>query len=134
MRAELAPDVNAAVRVVNCAVGGHAIQRWNDPAEDAGLWDRCIAQKLPAAGVRADQVRVLWHKAANQFTLGPGGTPLPTYPAAGSDYEAFTRNLATFAACVRTKLPAVQAVYTSSRSYGGFAGSPGRGEPRSTSG
>jgi hypothetical protein len=128
---ELADEVNAAVRVVNCAVGGHAIERWNDPAEDADLWDRCLSIRLPSAGVRPDQVRVLWHKAANQFTTGPGGAPLPTYPAAGSDYEAFTRNLTAFAARVRTKFPAVQAVYTSSRSYGGFAGSAARGEPLS---
>jgi hypothetical protein len=128
---EFAAEVNDAVRVVNCAVGGHAIERWNAPAEDAELWDRCISHKLPAAGVRPDQVRVLWHKAANQFTTGPGGAALPTYPAAGSDFEAFTRNLTTFAARVQTKFPAVQAVYTSSRSYGGFAGNAARGEPLS---
>ncbi len=128
---ELAVEVNPAVRVVNCAVGGHAIERWNDPAEDAELWDRCIAQLLPAARVRHDQVRVIWHKAANQFTTAGGGVPLPTYPVEGSDYEAFIRNLSTFASRIRSKFPAVQAVYTSSRSYGGFAGHPGRGEPLS---
>ncbi|HUH12730.1 MAG TPA: hypothetical protein VMK65_06450, partial [Longimicrobiales bacterium] len=128
---EFAPEVNASVRVVNCAVGGHAIERWNDPAEDGELWDRCIGERLPASGIRLDQVRVLWHKAANQFTTGPGGEPLPLYPAAGSDYEAFLENLGTFASRVRSEFPALQAVYTSSRSYGGFAGNPGRGEPLS---
>lgn len=131
VRAELAAEVNPAVRVVNCAVGGHAIEKWNDPAFDAVLWDRCIAQRLPAAGVRLDQVRVIWHKAANQFTSGAGGSPLPTYPASGSDYEAFIRNLSTFATRAPSKFPALQAVYTSSRSYGGFAGSADRGEPLS---
>lgn len=131
VRNEFAAEVNAAVQVVNCAVGGHAIERWNDPAEDSDLWDRCISQRLPAAGVRVDQVRVLWHKAANQFTTAPGGAPLPTYPSAGSDYEAFSRNLSAFASRVRSKFPAVQAVYTSSRSYGGYAANPGRGEPLS---
>jgi hypothetical protein len=28
--------VDPAVRVVNCAVGGHAIERWIDPTYDAG--------------------------------------------------------------------------------------------------
>jgi hypothetical protein len=131
VRTEFAGQVNPAVRVVNCAVGGHAIERWNDPAEDADLWNRCIGQQLPAAGVRVDQVRVVWHKAANQFTTGPGGEPLPTYPAQGSDYAKFLLNLSTFASRLPTKFPAVQAVYTSSRSYGGFAGGLARGEPLS---
>lgn len=131
VRTEYSAEVNAGVRVVNCAVGGHAIERWNDPAEDGDLWDRCTTQRLPAAGVRLDQVRVVWHKAANQFTTGAGGAALPTYPSAGSDYEAFIRNLGVFASRVRSKFPAVQAVYTSSRSYGGYANSITRGEPLS---
>jgi hypothetical protein len=126
-----APEVNPAVRVVNCAVGGHAIERWIDPAYDGVLWDDCISRKIPQAGLRPDQVRVLWHKAANQFTTGSGGAAKPTYPDAGSDYAAFLANLAEFAARVPTEFPSVQAVYASSRSYGGFAGSPGRGEPLS---
>lgn len=129
-RTEYAGEVNAAVRIVNCAVGGHAIERWNDPAFDVTLWDRCIGQRLPAAGVRVDQVRVIYHKAANQFTTA-GGAPLPSYPAAGSDFENFRASLQIFAARVKGKFPSVQAVYTSSRSYGGFADSPGRGEPLS---
>jgi hypothetical protein len=131
VQTEFSAEVNAAVRVVNCAVGGHAIERWNDPSEDSDLWDRCIVQRLPAAGVRLDQVRVIWHKAADQFTTAGGGMPLPMYPASGSDYEAFSVNLTVFASRVLGKFPAVQAVYTSSRSYGGYAGSPGRGEPLS---
>ncbi|MDH5234123.1 MAG: hypothetical protein OEW77_04125 [Gemmatimonadota bacterium] len=128
---EYAAAVDPSVRVVNCAVGGHAIERWIDTLYDATLWDDCVARKLPAAGLRLDQVRVLYHKAADQFTTGAGGAALPVYPAAGSDYENFGRNLDAFAGRVRAKFPAVQAVYTSSRSYGGFAGSAGRGEPLS---
>jgi hypothetical protein len=124
-------QVDARVRVVNCAVGGHAIERWNDPAYDHALWDDCADRRLPAAGVRPDQVRVLYHKAANQFTRGPGGAPLPLYPDPGSDYHAFVRHLEAFAARVPEKFPGVRAVYTSSRSYGGFAGNPARGEPLS---
>jgi hypothetical protein len=126
-----AGERNPQVRVVNCAVGGHAIERWNDPAFDDRLWDICLSVRLPQAGVRPDQVRVLYHKAANQFTVGPSNQPLPVYPAAGSDYDNFLGNLQAFAARVPEKFPAVQAVYTSSRSYGGYAGGPGRGEPLS---
>jgi hypothetical protein len=131
VRGAWAGEVNAQVRVANCAVGGYAIERWNDPQEDARLWDACISSRLPAAGIRPDQVRVLYHKAANQFTAGPGGTVLPLYPAAGSDYANFLANLAVFATRVPVKFPSVQAVYTTSRSYGGYAPHAGRGEPLS---
>lgn len=131
LRTEFAGRVNPAVRVVNCAVGGHAIERWIDPAFDGTLWDDCVQRRLGQAGVRLDQVLVLYHKAANQFTTAQGGGPLPAYPAAGSDYDNFRTNLTAFAARVRSKFPAVRAVYTSSRTYGGYAGNPGRGEPLS---
>ena len=132
VRTDYAGKVNPAVRVVNCAVGGHAIEKWIDPTDDDVLWDRCIEQQLPAAGVRLDQVRVIWHKAADQFTTTAGGAALPVYPEAGSDYAAFVLHLSQFAARVKPHFPAVQAVYTSSRSYGGYAGNgASRGEPLS---
>jgi hypothetical protein len=132
VRSEYASVVNPAVRVVNCAVGGNAIERWIDPAYDATLWYQCIMQRLPEAGVRLDQVRVIYHKAADQFTTGENNSALPLYPDAASDYENFRGNLQRFAERVKTIFPAAQAVYTSSRSYGGFAGSPTRrGEPLS---
>lgn len=124
-------EVNPAVRLVNCAVGGHAIERWNDPSYDGVLWDDCITRKLPAAGVQAGQVRVIYHKAANQFGVAQGGGALPLYPAAGSNHDAFRANLGTFATRVAQKFPSVQAVYTSSRSYGGFSTRTDRGEPQS---
>lgn len=123
-------EISASVKVVNCAVGSHAIERWNDPVYDGTLWDACLTTKLSEAGLRPDQVRVLWHKAANQFTTS-GGKLAPPYPDEGSDFFTFRRNLAVFAARVPVKFPSVQAVYVSSRSYGGFADSPGRGEPLS---
>lgn len=126
-----AGEVATSVRLVNCAVGGHAIERWNDPAFDDVLWTDCIDRKLAARGVRRDQVRVLLHKAANQFGLAQGGGALPLYPAAGSNHERFLANLDAFAQRVRPMFPAVQAVYTSSRSYGGFTPRPDRGEPQS---
>jgi hypothetical protein len=118
-------DVNPEVLVVDCAVGNHAIERWNDPAYDAVLWDACKGAKLPAAGLSPDQVRVIYHKAANQF-----GVPV-TYPDPGSDFASFQANLTAFSKRVRTELPSVRAVYTSSRSYGGFTSRPERGEPLS---
>jgi hypothetical protein len=128
---EYAAAINPAVRVVNCAVGGHAIERWLDESYDDALWRRCVEERLPQRGVRLDQVRVIWHKAANQFTTLAGGEAKPPYPDPGSDYASFMENLAQFAERVPAWFPEVQAVYTTSRSYGGFASSPARGEPLS---
>jgi hypothetical protein len=118
-------EVNPEVTVVDCAVGSHALERWIDPAYDGVLWDACRKTKLPAAGLASDQVRVVWHKAAN------GSGAAVTYPDPGSDYATFQANLTAFARRVREELPSVQAVYTSSRSYGGFSDRPERGEPLS---
>jgi hypothetical protein len=124
-------EVREGVRIVNCSVGAHAIERWNDPAYDAVLWDDCIGRRLPLANLRLDQVRVIYHKAANQFGAAPGGGQLPPFPSPAANYHAFMANLQTFAGRVRGRFPAVEAVYTTSRSYGGYVpqGSP-RGEPQ----
>jgi len=74
---------------------------------------------------------VVYHKAANMNTSGPGGSRLPAYPDPASDFFAFRRNLTAFSARVKAKVPSVQAVYTTSRSYGGYATSFTRGEPLS---
>lgn len=124
-------DVNPAVRIVNCAVGGHAIEKWLDPKFDAVLWDACQDQKLGMAGVRPGQVRVIYHKAADQFGIGEGGVALPSYPAPGSDYEHFIQNLTAFKTRLAAEFPSVQAVYTSSRSSGAFTDQVARGEPLS---
>lgn len=123
--------INPEVVVVNCAVGGRAIEDWIDPASDAVLWDACIGTRLPAAGLSLRHVKVVYHKAANEHTTLAGGAPRPAYPDPQSDWFRFRDNLGAFAARVRAKFPAVEAVYTSSRSYGGFAGSAARGEPLS---
>ena len=124
-------EVSSNVRVVDCAVGGHAIEKWIDPTFDATLWNDCINRKIPQAGLRLNQVRVIWHKAADQFGVEDDHTSLPFYPSPDSDYQNFFNNLTTFSARVKPMFPAVQAVYTSSRSYGGFTSNPARGEPLS---
>jgi hypothetical protein len=131
VRGAWAAEINPQVRVANCAVGGQAIEAWMSPDRDSLLWNDCIARKLAPAGIRPDQVRVVYHKAANMNTSGPGGSRLPAYPDPASDFFTFRRNLTTFSARVKAKLPSAQAVYTTSRSYGGYATSFTRGEPLS---
>jgi len=126
-------EVNPQVRFVNCAVGGHAIERWNDPEYDRVLWDACIQEKIPAAGLRSDQIRVVWHKAADMHTRtkSENGGVYPPYPDPNADYFQFYENLTIFATRLHEKLPAVQAIFVSSRSYGGFSTKQGHGEPLS---
>ena len=131
---KVSSEINPKVKVVDCAVGGNAIEKWMDPANDAKLWDKCIGTKLGAqAGITADQVRVIYHKAANMYTGPTPGEDIayPPYPEPESDYFNFYENLGTFAARVKTFFPNVQAVYTTSRSYGGYSPRVTRGEPLS---
>ncbi|MFZ5821250.1 MAG: hypothetical protein ACOYYJ_15245 [Chloroflexota bacterium] len=127
----LAGKINPQVRFVNCAVGGNAIEAWNNSQRDSELWDACLQQKIPAAGLRPELVRVVWHKAANMLTIDASGASYPPYPDPNADYFRFYENLTTFAARLHEKLPSVQAVYVTSRSYGGFSTKPERGEPLS---
>jgi len=124
-------EVSERVRIVNCAVGGHALERWIDPAFDDELWGRCVNQRIPAAGLTPGQIRVIYHKAATQFNMLPGGVPRPLYPDPESAFQRKRVYLDAFAGRVPEWFPAVQAVYTASRSYGGFTTNPARGEPLS---
>lgn len=125
-----AGEVNPDVRIVNCALASHAIERWNDPEYDSALWTRCVGL-ISAAGLTPSDIHVVLHKAANQYTLGPNQEVLPLYPDPSSDYFSFRRNLSTFAERVTSFFPELRAVYTTSRSYGGFSDRADRGEPLS---
>ncbi len=125
-----ADEINPQVRFVNCAAPGNGIENWNDKAYDK-LWASCIREEIPAAGLRPDQVRVVWHKAADLMTLDETGAAYPAYPDPRADYFRFYDNLTAFAGRLLRKIPSVQAVYVTSRSYGGYTSEPGLGEPLS---
>ena len=125
-----ASEINPNVRIVNCALGSHAIERWNDPEYDAPLWTRCT-DLISEAGLSRSNIQVVLHKAANQYTSGPNQQPLPYYPNPDSDFFKFKTNLSIFAERVTTFFPELKAVYTTSRSYGGFSNRSDRGEPLS---
>ena len=105
--------------------GRHAIEKWSDPSYDANTWDRCKNQLLPRAGLTLDQVKVVYHKAAVQFSK------TLNYPEAGSNYEHFYQQLGIFSSRVPTQFPSVQAIYTTSRGPGYFTTNQSRGEPNS---
>lgn len=121
-------DVASEVVVLNCGRPGAGIEDWLNAEHDWNLWGACLNVLLPYIPIRRDQIRVVYHTAANRQTTRADGTPLPTYPHPESDYQNLYDNLDTFAERVTTFFPNVQAVYTSSRNYAGFAGG---GEPLS---
>src|SRR5690606_10077703 len=87
----LASEVSPSVKVVNCGITGfglEGIEAWNDPTKDVYLWDACLGARLTAAGVTRQQVRVVWHRAANFLTAACGFQSciaLPPYPDEGNN-------------------------------------------------
>jgi hypothetical protein len=124
-------EVSDDVVVMSCGRPGAGIEDWINPENDWNLWGACLNVLLPYLGVGRDQVRVVYHTAANRSTTREDGSPLPTYPHPESNYEALQGNLDAFAARLTSFFPNVQAVYTSSRGYGGFGRVSGGGEPSS---
>lgn len=125
-----ADEVSSNIKVVNCARGSHAIERWNDPEFDDALWNRCT-DLIAEAELSKSDIQIVLHKAANQFTFGPNQQPLPYYPNPESDFFTFKENLSIFSVRVTNFFPDLQAVFTTSRSYGGYTDRPERGEPLS---
>lgn len=121
-------DIDPSVTIVNCARDGHAIERWIDPSFDDVLWDDCVT-RLANSGLEPKHVRVVLHKAANQFTTAANGQLLPPYPDPDADYFNLIDNLDLFAQRVATELPDVAVVFTTTRSYAGFSTQPARGDP-----
>lgn len=121
-------DVDPAIALVNCARGGHALERWL--AQD-DLWADCRL-RVAAAGLTLDQVKVVWAKDANQLT--DHGRTLPDPEA---DYHDLVENISALSERVGREFPSVQAVFHSSRIYGGYvaeARQAARGEPISYEG
>lgn len=125
-----ADEVSDNVKLINCALPSHAIERWNDSEYDNTLWERCT-DLISDEGLALSQIRVVLHKAANQYTLDENNQALPLYPHEDSDFYRFKNNLSVFGERVTEYFPELQAVFTSSRIYGGFTDRIHRGEPLS---
>lgn len=125
---ENSPDVSNEIVMINCATPGSAIERWIEPNGDQ--WPGCkdkITNKHTL-----DQVKVVWAKNADQFT--EHGRTLPDPQA---DYYDLTNNIAALMQRIHQELPSVQAVFNSSRIYGGYVAGEkqaARGEPISYEG
>jgi hypothetical protein len=119
------PEVHPRMALVNCARGGHALERW---LSMPSLWEDC-RERIVAAGFSPEQVRVVWAKNANQDTQHGRTLPDPN-----ADYHDLVRNIAALSQRIAQELPSVQAVFHSSRIYGRYANAAARGEPLSYEG
>ena len=120
-------DVEPEIGLVNCAQGGFALEAWL--SMDA-LWAECV-ERVTNAGFQPEQVRVVWAKNAH---FEPSGF---TLPHAEADYHDLVESIAALSRRIGDELPSVQAIFHSSRIYGGYVAPAlvaSRGEPVSYEG
>lgn len=99
---------NPALRFVNGAQGGQTAAIISNPG--ANFWT-VIEQRLAAAGVTAQQVQAVWFKEANAQPSGPVN---PVIDTLREQFESILQ-------IMRSRYPNLQIVYSSSRTYGGYA-------------
>ena len=101
-------NINPAVTLVDGAMGNWDAKRVARPA--AGYWS-AVDRRLKDAGVTAGEVQVVWLKEAiwGESRLFP------------QDAKALRANLKTIVQILAQRFPKLRLIYTSSRTYGGYA-------------
>ena len=113
-------DLAQTLRFANGAQGGVAMVQWANPNDAA--WDFAV-EAAAEAGIRSDQVRVLWLKMGSQLPdLGNG-----SFEERVALEHGWLTDILGIAADV---FPNVRQVYLSSRIYGGYELSPNHAEPQ----
>ena len=110
------PDRNPALVVVNGAQGGQTAADIAIPT--ANFWN-VVNQRLAAAGVTPQQVQAIWFKEANRQPSGPVTIEIATLR---QQFEQIMQ-------IIRARYPNTQIVYSSSRTYAGYAETPLNPEP-----
>ena len=121
-------DMSDQIELINCAVGGSALERWLETNNE--LWSKCKDKVTNKHSL--DQVKVVWAKNADQFT--EHGLTLPD---PGADYYDLVNNIGGLMQRIHAEFPSVQAVFNSSRIWGGYVSEnkqAARGEPISYEG
>lgn len=104
-------DLASNLRFANGAQSGKSMALWANPANNA--WDNAVAD-VAAAGIRADQVRVVWMKMGSR--LGELGDD--TFDERVATEQRWLNAVIDNAAAV---FPNLQRVYVSSRIYAGYS-------------
>jgi hypothetical protein len=110
------PDLGAAVRLVDGAMGGWDARRIARPA--AGYW-RAVDRRLAAEGVNSREVQAVWLKTA----ISGEDRPFP------ADARALHAQLRSIVRVLIGRFPNLRLIYVSSRTYAGYAVTPLNPEP-----
>jgi hypothetical protein len=109
------PELSPAVKLVDGAMGGWDARR---VARGGGYWP-ALDRRLAAEGVAPREVQVVWLKEA----IAGEDRPFP------QDAKALRTNLRAIAQILARRFPNLRLIYTSSRTYGGYAVTPLNPEP-----
>lgn len=101
-------QINPNVKLVDGAAGGWDARRVAQPA--SGYWS-AVDRRLAAEGVTSREVQAVWLKEA----IAGEDRPFP------QDARALKTNLRKIAQNLTRRFPSLRLIYTSSRTYGGYA-------------
>jgi hypothetical protein len=110
------PDVKPSLKLVDGAIGGWDARRMARPG--AGYW-RALDRRLATDGVAPREVQIVWLKQA----ISGEDRPFP------HDARALRANLSSIARILARRFPNLRLIYTSSRTYAGYAVTAQNPEP-----
>jgi hypothetical protein len=102
------PDISPALKLVDGAMGGWDARRVSRPA--GGYWT-AVDRRLRAQGVSRAEVQAVWLKVA----ISGEDRPFP------NDAKGLKANLRAIVQILGRRFPNLRLIYTSSRTYGGYA-------------
>jgi hypothetical protein len=102
------PDNSPALKLVDGAMGGWDARRVSRPA--GGYWT-AVDRRLRAQGVSRAEVQAVWLKVA----ISGEDRPFP------NDAKGLKANLRAIVQILGRRFPNLRLIYTSSRTYGGYA-------------
>lgn len=122
------PRKNPAVLLVDGAQGGIDSRKWVEDTHTrrgTSPWD-ALDKRVSAAGATPQQVQVVWMKHAIAMKSGAADRhygDFPKYPTQLKEDQAEILHM------LKQRFPNLKLAYLSSRSYGGYAGTPLNPEP-----
>ena len=122
------PRKNPAVLLIDGAQGGIDSRKWVEDTHtrrDTSPWD-ALDKRVKAAGATPQQVQVVWMKHAIAMKNDAADRhygEFPKYPTQLKEDQAEILHL------LKQRFPNLKLAYLSSRSYGGYAGTPLNPEP-----
>jgi lysophospholipase L1-like esterase len=109
-------ELNPALKLVDGALGGWDARRAGRPG--SAYWS-AVDRRLAAVGALPREVQAVWLKEA----ISGEDRPFP------QDAQALRTNLRKIAQILARRFPNLRLIYTSSRTYGGYAVTPLNPEP-----